>query len=310
MPPSSTTLASDLERNALDASHFFEVVRTKAIETGAPKTLSQIDVLANLLNSPAPTFADLQHPAERDPPSLIRSSITVEEIRPHEGFPTHMPGTLSTGMTQIGMTSNIKGANFESEVNTILQALERKFSHRVKIAAQVEFNDVARPHRADFELQYVLGGLTHQHLIECQHRKRSSNEIADKIYAVKGTTDRGRYIFVYKDRDYLSEPVAKRLNNMGVLCFDLAGFGEFITQLEADIALHEIGLTLLQDPTNAQWIHDCLDNIRKCDDEYYKHTALGNAIISKLQKLMESGSKYRPGFNRPYDRGMIVSGRR
>jgi hypothetical protein len=186
-----------------------------------------------------------------------------------------------------------KGYDFEHDVETVLRELEKKFPERVKVTAQREFRHVPRPHRADFELEYKLGGLTHQHLVECQNREKSSYDIADKIYTVRGTTDRNRYILVYKDSGYLSEPVAKRLKEMAVLCFDLEQFKKtFVTQLEADIALHSIGERILNNPT----LLEDIERILRGED------------WAKFKNTFESASKYDIGRSSPPDRAM-TSGR-
>lgn len=185
-----------------------------------------------------------------------------------------------------------KGYEFESEVEKILRHLEGKFPNRVKITAQPDFPGAARPHRADFELEYQIGGLAHRHLIECQHRERSSHEIADKIYAVRGICDRHRYIFIHKDKDYLSKRVQLRFMRMGVLCFDFAAFQGFITQLEADIALHEIGLEAVKDEGLKQ----------------KKRLTLRTEKEDRLGMLMKSAVKYNPSRSNPPDQAM-TSGR-
>lgn len=146
--------------------------------------------------------------------------------------------------------SNSKGRDFEREVHDILLNLATRFPDYVKVSSQRDFPAAVslRPHRADFEFEYRVGALTHRHLIECQNRNRSSHEIADKIYAVRGTSNRNRYILVYKDADYLSRPVQKRLTDMGVLQFQFESFRrDFIEQLEADLALLSLGRRLISD---------------------------------------------------------------
>jgi hypothetical protein len=198
-----------------------------------------------------------------------------------------------------------KGYDFEHDVESVLRDLEKKSPARVKVTAQRDFRDVPRPHRADFELEYKLGGLTHQHLIECQNRDRSSHEIADKIYAVRGTSDRNRYILVYRDSSYLSEPVAKRLKEMGVLCFDFESFKKtFVTQLEADIALHGIGLNVLGNPKLREILADILKGRDRPD---VSNLLIDDSDIAKPaidKKLFDSGSKYDYRRSDPPDRAM------
>lgn len=224
----------------------------------------------------------------------------------------------------------LSGYGFEQEVEAALRYLERKFPDIVKVSSQPAFLEALRPHRADFELEYKLGGLTHQHLIECQNRNRSSHEIADKIYAVRGTSDRGRYIFVYKDSEYLSETVAKRLKEMGVLCFNFDDLKRvFLNQLEADIAIYKVGLAFV----------DMLKTKPACatglgiqlNDEKHKEMLIGlkkhfgiaeQSFISPLnitpapvfeadkvafRNLLDSAAKYEPDRDGPVDRAMLSS---
>jgi hypothetical protein len=189
---------------------------------------------------------------------------------------------------------NSKGSDFEREVGDLLRSLESDFPLRVKVTAQPDFPDAPRPHRADFELEYKLGGLTHVHLIECQNRNRSSQEIADKIYAVRGTSERNRYIFVYKDEDFLGEGVRRRFEEMGVLFFDFAKFkSQFIEQLAADLALHAIGLAA----TKYQGLADSL----RAKPELIKRLV---ELMKEHPIVLERASKYDPGRSNPPDRAM------
>ena len=179
------------------------------------------------------------------------------------------------------LAATAKGPLFERMVANALFDLERQFPERVHVTSQPRFPEALRPHRPDFELQYALGGLTHHHLIECQNRNQSSYAIADKIYAVRGTTNSHRYIVVYNSPDYLSEPVKKRFDDMGVLYFDFEKFQkEFLTQLGADLALHEIGFAYL-----------------------FNQNELVRTEIS--DSLIHRASKYNPGRENPPDRAML-----
>lgn len=231
------------------------------------------------------------------------------------------------------MLSYSSGYGFEREVEAALRNLEWKFPDVIRVSAQPAFLGALRPHRADFELEYKLGGLTHQHLIECQNRNRSSHEIADKIYTVRGTSDRGRYILVYKDSEYLSETVAKRLKEMGVLCFDLENLKRvFLNQLEADIALHKVGQafigslnskpaclpgcgTQLDDATHKEMLVGLRKHFGMSEEV---STTAGFDAICKLEdtpilppnlkSLLDSASKYEAKRESPVDRAMLSGG--
>lgn len=130
-----------------------------------------------------------------------------------------------------------KGYDFETEVEEVLRKLVTQFPKHVQITRQPDFNNTLRPHRPDFELRYEIGALIHHHLIECQNRQKSSQEIADKIYAIRGLSDRNRFIFIYKDNDFLTFTLKKRLDEMGVLHYDFQEFKAFILELTRQLNL-------------------------------------------------------------------------
>ncbi|MEA2561256.1 MAG: hypothetical protein QOH06_2760 [Acidobacteriota bacterium] len=148
---------------------------------------------------------------------------------------------------ETSISASAKGRDFELKVKALLDNLVAKFPHVVTVGMQVADNNAPRPYRPDFELEYHLGGLRHRHLIECQDRDSYSYDLADKIYTIRGTTERNRYIFIYKNRAFRGTPQERRLHEMGVLTFDLTGFHKFITQLKADLALRQLGLLALGD---------------------------------------------------------------
>lgn len=169
--------------------------------------------------------------------------------------------------------SNIKkGVEFEKDVEEVLRNLENKFKDIVKVKYQPIFNESTRPHRADFELEYKLGGLTHQHLIECQNRKKSSYEITDKIYSVRGTSDRNRYIFVYKDPNFLNNKISNRLKEMGVLSLDFENFKKFIKKLDEDITLIKLAQEIILDSNLSKYeniINELRINNKKSNSNNY-----------------------------------------
>lgn len=140
-----------------------------------------------------------------------------------------------------------RGQKFETRVGKLLERLAKKYPEVVEVRTQPVHNGGSRQHRPDFELKYKLGGLQHRHLIECQDRDSYSYDLADKIYAIRGTTEHNRYIFVYRDSAFVKTSQEKRLKDMGVVIFNLNNFESFIRQLEADIALRELGLRALRE---------------------------------------------------------------
>jgi hypothetical protein len=199
-------------------------------------------------------------------------------------------------------SSRRRGQRFESIVRAILEGLAARFPKTVRIRSQELHDSAPRRHRPDFELEYELGGLCHQHLIECQDRDTYSYDIADKIYSVRGGTSRNRYIFIYNKPDFAGSFQEKRLRDMGVLVFNLQGFEKFLGQLEADIALRELGLRVLDNtPAN---VHPKISS----PPARSARTLRGKrASAARISELMESASKYNPNRNSPVDHSMLPS---
>jgi len=197
-------------------------------------------------------------------------------------------------------TSHRKGQRFESRVKNILERLAARFPETIQIKTQALHDAAPRRHRPDFELEYELGGLRHQHLIECQDRDAYAYDLSDKIYTVRGTTSRNRYIFVYNNANFVGSPQEKRLRDMGVLIFNLQSFEEFLGQLEADIALRELGLRALDDtPAKPQ------PKISSIPARSARALREKRASATKMSELRESAIRYNPDRNSPVDHSML-----
>lgn len=183
-----------------------------------------------------------------------------------------------------------RGQRFEAYVRKLLEDLAHKFPDVVKVRVQPMYYESSRQHRPDFELEYKLGGLQHGHLIECQDRNSYSYDLADKIYAVRGTTERNRYIFVYNDSHFVKTPQGARLKAMGVVTLGLKDFESFIRQLEADIALRELGLQTLRQQGPV------LDK-----------SAVTERFSKTSQSLLDSARKNNSQNEYPEDRSMLSS---
>ena len=89
---------------------------------------------------------------------------------------------------------------------------------------------------SDYELISRTHHSVDHHLIECQDRKRSSQDIVHKIRHMKSLSSRNRFIFVYKDKGYLSDAIKNSLKSDGIISFDLDGFVIFLIKLNYSMA--------------------------------------------------------------------------
>ena len=182
-----------------------------------------------------------------------------------------------------------RGYRFEARIGELLDSLVQKFPAVVKVRVQPKHYESWRQHRPDFELEYKLGGLLHGHLIECQDRDSHSYELADKIYAVRGTTNNNRYIFVYSSPSFAGTPQEARLKEMGVVVFDFNGFESFLHQLEADIALRELGRQTLEQALAPS-----------------KQPAAREKPSNSREQLLDSARKNNPRHEYQEDRAMLA----
>ena len=158
--------------------------------------------------------------------------------------PTNVVHSLSTTKETI-LENNImskeenRGIVFEHRVRHLLETLKKEHTKLVEVTYQprllLHSGEEVIP---DFELCYDLGFQKDARLIECQSRNRSSSSIIHKIRHIKSLSSRNRFIFVYEDEDYLSEPTRKSLASDGVSFYSYDEFKTFIKRL--DLAMHGI----------------------------------------------------------------------
>ncbi len=89
--------------------------------------------------------------------------------------------------------------------------------------------------KPDFELIYRLEQ-EHRELIECQSRKRSSTDIADKIRNAKSLSSRNRYVFGFEDPAGLAKEHQRVLQSDGINCLSFAEFELKIDQLDVVVS--------------------------------------------------------------------------
>lgn len=127
-----------------------------------------------------------------------------------------------------------KGKDFETKVRDVLYELREKHPDVVRINEQLhlELYD-GQEVIPDFELQFDLLFQEGRYLIECQHRKRSSPQIAQKIKYMKGLSSRNRFIFVYATN--IPQSTIKALRADGVLQMAFENFVLFIKRLDIQL---------------------------------------------------------------------------
>jgi hypothetical protein len=175
-------------------------------------------------------------------PGLRSQGATAEEAT--ESIKRMMRSGFSHGLRRSAASSSppspqARGQAFERRVLRILEDFAARHPGFVEIISQPEVpltdGEVRRP---DFELTYWTDQ-EHRELIECQSRKRSSTQLADKIRAIKAQSARNRFIFVFEDTARLSRLHRAALEGDGVPCLSVDDLRQKIAQLDGVIGLLE-----------------------------------------------------------------------
>jgi hypothetical protein len=128
-----------------------------------------------------------------------------------------------------------KGKHFEEQVGAVLETLRARHPDVVKVAKQPRFTlHDGQDITPDFHLQYELPHEVGHYLIECQDRKRSKSDIAQKIRYIKALSSRNRFIFVFSSN--LPEATRRALDADGVLVTSLDEFSAFLARLEITLS--------------------------------------------------------------------------
>jgi hypothetical protein len=132
----------------------------------------------------------------------------------------------------------VKGKRFEDKVGSLLKALADEHPGFVRVNVQPSIDlyngQVKRP---DFELVYLLDQ-EHRELIECQDRERSSQDIIDKIRAIKALSPRNRFKYVFGTR--LGKRHRAALESDGVGCLSMKDLTDWIVQMDSLLSMHEL----------------------------------------------------------------------
>lgn len=142
-------------------------------------------------------------------------------------------------MLGVNITPNERGKAFEDIVGDLLDCLQKQNpgdiettigAIKVKRQVKIELHD-SETVKPDFELICRLDHMRDHYLIECQDRKKSSQEIVHKIRHIKSLSDKNNFLFVYKNKAFLTEAVRKALDNDGIIHYNLDQFVIFLLQL-------------------------------------------------------------------------------
>ncbi len=129
------------------------------------------------------------------------------------------------------------GKEFEEVIGSLLDALVKAHPEAVTVRWQPRLalhdSEIVIP---DFELAYRLHHQREKYLIECQNRKRTSQDICRKIRHVKSLSDRNRFIFVCGSCAALPRSVKQSLDSDGTLYYDLTGFMDFLKKLSRTLS--------------------------------------------------------------------------
>lgn len=125
-----------------------------------------------------------------------------------------------------------RGMEFEKLVAILLNLLRVRHPEKVRITrhprVKLYNGTVAIP---DFELVCDLPHQIDHRLIECQDRHRSSQDIAHKIRDIKSLSRKNRVVLVYREPEYLSQPVRRALDADGVVCYSLYELATFLERM-------------------------------------------------------------------------------
>jgi hypothetical protein len=128
------------------------------------------------------------------------------------------------------------GQELEQRVAELLLQLQSGFPTAVKVFPQAELllqnGQMVRP---DFDLRVTLPHETGYYLIECQNRKRSSNELLSKIQLVRAKSSRKTFIFIHAQA--ISDEHRKALEGEGVMVYSFDEFqARFVAYLTITLA--------------------------------------------------------------------------
>ncbi|MDR3405054.1 MAG: hypothetical protein P4L99_21310 [Chthoniobacter sp.] len=188
--------------------------------------------------------------------------------------------------------SNKKGAEFESIVRKMLQALRRRHSSTVEViekaSIELQNGEIVYP---DFHLVVSYPHERRHYLIECQNREYDSKAILHKIQHVRSKQALKSFFFLYPST--IAPELARALEIEGIVHQNLDAFCEFLSGLSA--VLKET--SAIEQP-NSSWMHGRPDYAmaafdykgeadkqfrRYLDEEFRRRRSEFNGVIKRLQ---------------------------
>ncbi|MCG8408626.1 MAG: hypothetical protein MI923_25770 [Phycisphaerales bacterium] len=129
---------------------------------------------------------------------------------------------------RVAMPNNEGGRRFENQVRMLLEGVRWEFPNYVNVKYQprIELHngEIVIP---DFEFAHKTQHAVFRYLIECQDRKRSSNDVADKIRKVKSLSSWNLFLFIHNRP--IPKPLKKALDADGVNAMSFEGFANFMS---------------------------------------------------------------------------------
>jgi hypothetical protein len=127
-------------------------------------------------------------------------------------------------------TSNQKGAQFESEVRSILHDLHQTHQKSVTIAEKapitLQNGEVVYP---DFHLVITYPQERRHYLIECQNREHDSKSILHKIQHIRAKQALKTFFFIYPES--IAPELARALEAEGIVHQNVAEFRQFVSDI-------------------------------------------------------------------------------
>ncbi len=140
-----------------------------------------------------------------------------------------------------------KGRLFEQRVGDALTTFRRTFPRYVTVEEQprLTLHD-GTGKIPDFSLQVKFPFAELRFLIECQDRRRSGADIADKTFKIKANSHKNRVIFVYAER--IPDATRAALERQGDTPMSFASFQRFLQEMAETISRLEGNLESLTLP--------------------------------------------------------------
>ncbi len=131
-------------------------------------------------------------------------------------------------------SSTKKGSDFEKRIQQVLETAKRESGGKItfKVKPKITLNN-GEDRFPDFELAIDRPYERRQILVECQNRRRSTKPIAEKIQYIRARNQAQTFMFIYPER--IGSGLAQTLDSQGVICLNLNGFRQYLSNLAHDV---------------------------------------------------------------------------